>query len=102
MLSAMAIFPNYYLTLCLNWSAAEMDADSVALALTGNPEPLQRALVKISTAQIGYLRQSFTKPSKTNTISGIGLYFKNKLRIRYSAIRFFLWLSALFEGRYLT
>lgn len=89
LLSAVALFPNHYLTLCLNWAGDEMNADSIALTLTDNPQSLQRALVKISTAQIGYLQHNLSKPLATMASSGIGLCVKNALRIRYSAIRFF-------------
>ena len=53
-LSSLAMFPNYYLTLCLDWAKKEMDADQFALAVTKDPQSLKQALIKISTAQIPY------------------------------------------------
>ena len=89
LLSAVAFFPNHYLTLCLNWAGNEMDADRIAQALTNNPQSLQRALMKIAAAQSRYLKQRFEERPAPNAISGIGLGVKNALRIRYYAIRFF-------------
>jgi len=54
LLSSLAMFPNYYLTLCLDWAKKEMDADQFALKITKDAEPLKQALIKISTAQIPY------------------------------------------------
>ena len=66
-----------------------MQADHIALALTDDPQSLQRALVKVSTAQVGYLRKGFGKSAATNATGGIVLYVKNALRVRCCAIRFF-------------
>ena len=54
LLSSLAMFPNYYLTLCIDWAKNEMDADQFALAVTKDPQSLKQALIKISTAQISY------------------------------------------------
>ncbi len=54
LLSSLAMFPNYYLTLCINWANKEIDADRFAVAITGQPKLLKHALVKISTAQCFY------------------------------------------------
>lgn len=57
-LSSAALFPNHYLTLCLNWSQKEIHADQFALELTDDQQSLKNALVKMSTAQISYLNGS--------------------------------------------
>ena len=61
-LSSLALFPNYYLTLCLDWAKNEIGADRFAVDVTGNAQSLKQALIKISTARISYS----TAP-KTNT-----------------------------------
>ncbi len=53
-LSCLALFPNFYLTLCLDWAEKEMDADRFAIAVTGDANVLKRALVKASAAQLTY------------------------------------------------
>ena len=94
LLSSLALFPNHYLTLCLNWPASEIKADRFALAKTGNPEALQRAIVKISIAQLNYLRSNVSRRSadraKMNGIKG-GVLRRTRgaLRIDYASIRFF-------------
>lgn len=67
------MFPNYYLTLCIDWAKKEMDADQFALAVTKDPQSLKQALIKISTAQISYSMLAtdsslgfFNKPLKTS------------------------------------
>jgi len=57
-LSVLAFFPNYYLTLCLNWPKREMDADMFALQVTQNPGALRRALLKLSAAELLSPRRS--------------------------------------------
>jgi Zn-dependent protease with chaperone function len=89
LLSAVAFFPNHYLTLCLNWSGDEMDADRIALALTNDSQSLRNALARISMAQAGYLRENSDKCAMAKIVNEIGLCLKNVLGIRYSAIRFF-------------
>lgn len=54
-LSCLALFPNFYLTLCLDWARREMDADRFAVAATGDVDALKRALVKASAAQLAYV-----------------------------------------------
>jgi Zn-dependent protease with chaperone function len=54
-LSCLALFPNSYLTLCLDWADKEIDADRFAVAVTGDAEALKRALVKASAAQLVYV-----------------------------------------------
>lgn len=51
-LSMLALFPNYYLTVCINWAGREMEADRFALKITRNAQALHRALIKISTAEL--------------------------------------------------
>ena len=52
LLSSLAMFPNYYLTLCVDWAKKEMDADQFAITATKDTDSLKQALIKISTAQI--------------------------------------------------
>ena len=53
-LSSLALFPNYYLTLCMDWAKKEIEADRFALEVTKDVQSLKQALIKISTAQIPY------------------------------------------------
>jgi Zn-dependent protease with chaperone function len=53
-LSCLALFPNFYLTLCLDWAEKEMEADRFAIAVTGDANALKRALVKTTAAQLAY------------------------------------------------
>jgi Zn-dependent protease with chaperone function len=57
-MSCLAMFPNYYLTLCLDWADKEMDADRFAVAVTGDADALIRALVKVSASQLTYVTGS--------------------------------------------
>jgi len=57
-LSCLALFPNYYLTLCLDWADKEIDADRFAVAVTGDADALKRALVKVSASQLTYVTGS--------------------------------------------
>ena len=50
--SVLALFPNYYLTLCVNWAKREIEADKYALERTGNPQAFRQALIKISSAEL--------------------------------------------------
>lgn len=52
LLSSIALFPNYYLTLCMDWAKNEIDADRFVMVATNDPQSLKQALIKISTAQI--------------------------------------------------
>ena len=54
-LSSLLLFPNHYLTVCVNWSKLEIDADQFAISVMKDLLPLKRALIKISTAQLSYL-----------------------------------------------
>ncbi len=93
-LSSIALFPNHYLTLCLNWPASEIKADHFAQVATGNPEALQRAIVKISTAQMNCLqprisRRAKYKANKNGIEWGVLRRIYEVLRIEYASIRFF-------------
>jgi hypothetical protein len=57
-LSLLALFPNYYLTACLDWYARELDADRFALKLLGNPVALRAALIKVSMASMSEVKES--------------------------------------------
>jgi Zn-dependent protease with chaperone function len=63
-LSIIALFPNYYLTLCVNWAKREMEADKFALQHIDRPDTLRHALVKISAAELW--NTSRTTVSKTS------------------------------------
>ncbi len=93
LLSSLAMFPNHYLTLCLNWSASEIGADRFALTVTGDREALQRAVVKMSVAQMDCLRSSVSRPSaetgKGGKERGILRRMRGALRIEYGSMRFF-------------
>jgi len=54
-LSCLALFPNFYLTLWLDWAGKEVDADRFAVAVTGDADAVKRALVKVSAAQLVYV-----------------------------------------------
>ncbi len=93
-LSSLALFPNHYLTLCLNWPASEIEADRFALSMTGNPEALRRAVLKISTAQMNCLRLTFGRRSadmvkRSGIKGGVLRRIRGALRIEYGSIRFF-------------
>ena len=79
LLSMLAMFPNYYLTLCVDWARREIEADRFALATTGDPKALRRALIKLSTAQVSALNVSVDRHR-----SGIG---RRLLRTAATAIR---------------
>ena len=49
LLSSLALFPNYYLTFCIDWAKKEIDADKFAVEVTKNTEALKHALIKMST-----------------------------------------------------
>ncbi len=94
LLSSLALFPNHYLTLCLGWSASEIKADRFALAATGNPGALCRAIVKISTAQMDCIRSSASLRStvmnkKKGIIRGILRRIHKVLLIQYASMSFF-------------
>lgn len=84
-LSSLALFPNHYLTVCLNWPAMEMEADRFAVVIMGSSDSLKRALVKISAAQMNYFRQVRPKANDGRDVGRLRKF----LRIRYLSIRFF-------------
>ena len=77
-LSSLALFPNYYLTLCMDWAKKEIEADRFALDVTKDVQSLKQALVKISTAQIPYsiLSENSVGYGK-NLLAKIATKFKN-------------------------
>ena len=82
LLSSLALFPNHYLTICLNWPAMEMKADRFSAAATGRPNALRRALVKISVAYA-------TRAHAPGLAEGVAGRVRRWLRVRYLSIRFF-------------
>jgi len=78
-LSSLALFPNYYLAICINWAQLEMEADQFAIGTTKNPSALKHALVKISTAQISY--KSSTNKNESHLL--------NKIRGIRTALRYY-------------
>ncbi len=54
LLSSFGLFPNYYLTFCINWPKYEKDADRFSIEVTHNPKALKTALIKISTAGLRF------------------------------------------------
>jgi Zn-dependent protease with chaperone function len=68
-MSCFALFPNFYLTLLLDWASKEIDADQFAVTVTGDADALKKAIVKVSASQLMYVarhsavRQTFwTRP----------------------------------------
>ena len=59
--SSLAMFPNYYLTICMDWAKNEIKADKFALEITKDATSLKQALIKCSTAQISYLNPTQNK-----------------------------------------
>jgi len=66
-LSSLAMFPNYYLTLILDWPAKEIDADKFAIEATHNENAIKNALVKIFAAQISYTTASENNASQSKS-----------------------------------
>lgn len=58
MLSSLAFFPNYYLTLSINWAKKEMDADRFALKTANDAQSLKQALIKMSVVSTFYSAQT--------------------------------------------
>jgi Zn-dependent protease with chaperone function len=94
-LSSAALFPNHYLTLCLNWSQKEIHADKFALELTRDPESLKNALVKISAAQTSYLRGSSGQQKTSFSNSRLASKISAKWHSIMISARFF-WGDNLF------
>ncbi len=91
-LSSLALFPNYYLTLCLNWSGQEMESDRFALSVTRNPQTLKQALIKISTAQMSYLKSVSSNPNADSIARKRKLFIgrlKEKWYTATMSVRFF-------------
>ncbi len=63
LLSSLGLFPNYYLTLCINWPKYETDADNFAIEVTRNPKALKTALIKISTAGLDFSERKLSNHS---------------------------------------
>ena len=85
-LSIILLFPNYFLSICLNWPKYEIESDKFALEQTGNPDALKRAIVKISVAQLDYAgknkqRTIFDKLKyrSADTIRSMSFFFGDSL-----------------------
>ncbi len=87
LLSSLALFPNYYLTLCVDWARKEIEADRFALDVTKDAQSLKQALIKISTAQLSYS----ISPKKDNTCyrKKILLKFAEKFNSILVSVKFF-------------
>ncbi|TKJ38335.1 MAG: hypothetical protein CEE38_06140 [Planctomycetes bacterium B3_Pla] len=91
-LSSSLLFPNHYLTVCVNWSKREIDADQFALSLTKDPLPLKHALTKISTAQLSYLQATPARRKATRSLSILRIFtggMKDRWYKMLVSIRFF-------------
>lgn len=110
-LSSLLLFPNHYLTVCVNWSKREIDADQFALSLTKDPLPLKHALIKISTAQLSYLKAAPARQKATRSFSILRIFtgsIKDRWYKMLVSIRFFFgdgllgyvhpWLSERLEA----
>ncbi|MDI6450493.1 M48 family metalloprotease [Anaerobaca lacustris] len=86
-LSSLALFPNFYLILWLDWAQKEIDADRFAIAVTGNAAALKGAIVKASAAQLVYIAGSGW------TDQGLGVKAIQAMRARrdsaMASLRFF-------------
>lgn len=71
LLSSLALFPNHYLTLCVNWAKNEIEADLFALQVTNSPKALKQALIKISTAQKTPTKQNLLIKLFTDRVSSV-------------------------------
>ncbi|MCK4998872.1 MAG: M48 family metalloprotease [Anaerohalosphaera sp.] len=85
-LSSFALFPNYYLTLCIDWAKKEIDADRFAVMATQDPQSLKQALVKMSVAQIEHTTRQY---GHDNMSAKLLKTFKNELRSIMISIKFF-------------
>lgn len=91
-LSSLLLFPNHYLTVCVNWSKREIDADQFALSLTKDPLPLKHALIKISTAQISCLKAAPARRKATRSFRMLRIFtgsIKDRWYKMLVSIRFF-------------
>ena len=87
LLSSLALFPNYYLTLCMNWAKKEIEADRFAIDVTKDAQSLKQALIKTSAAQISYYTSTTPKPARRfhRLISAL----KRRLHLTLASVRFF-------------
>lgn len=91
-LSSLLLFPNHYLTVCVNWSKREIDADQFALSLTKDPLPLKHALIRMSTAQLSYLKAAPARQEATRSFSMLRIFtggIKDRWYKMLVSIRFF-------------
>ena len=91
-LSSLLLFPNHYLTVCVNWSKLEIDADQFALSLTKDSLPLKHALIKISTAQLSYFQVAPARRKTTRPLSMLRIFtgsIKDRWYNTLVSIRFF-------------
>lgn len=78
--SSLLLFPNYYLTLCLDWAAMEMRADRFATETTGDAASCRSALTKLWAAQWARSEEERTGDSWlgaliSNTVPAIRFFF---------------------------
>ena len=81
--SSLLFFPNYYLTLCVNWARNEINADQFALEATKDAQSLKNALIKISTAQISYLNNSQKESSNIFISKTIKMWHSAYISVRF-------------------
>lgn len=82
-LSLIALFPNYYMTLCVNWAKREMEADKFALQHIDKPETLRDALIKISAAELWSMPRRAISKALGKIAARVGL---SKVRERVSEL----------------
>lgn len=95
LLSSLALFPNHYLTLCLNWSSKEMQADRFALEATNDPNSLKQALIKTSTGHVSDLNDSAGQRRPRFSNGWLGSKIRKKWLSILTSVRFF-WGDSLF------
>jgi Zn-dependent protease with chaperone function len=91
-LSSIALFPNHYLTLCIDWPRKEIDADSFAIEVTKNAKSLKQALVKISTAQMSCSmlpHDNNHSINKESTVEVCRRIFSNNIKSIVISVNFF-------------
>jgi Zn-dependent protease with chaperone function len=88
-LSLLALFPNHYLTLCIDWPRKEIDADRFALEATKDVHALKQALIKISTAQVFYVTLDAKPQCLDKWFNCFIDTIRRKLNSLFASIRFF-------------
>ncbi|MBN2589152.1 MAG: hypothetical protein JXA96_04780, partial [Sedimentisphaerales bacterium] len=87
LLSSVLFFPNYYLTLCMNWAAMEIEADIFSLEATKDKTSLINALLKTSASQFSNTAYGSKKSFKEH--DRLWNYLKVQLNSVLVSVRFF-------------